>query len=129
MTQFDPAIYGFIGTVAGGGIVVFGQWLNRRQDESRALTEFAVKTAIENWRLIAEKTERFKVAQHQYGLNPMDGYLIRTLALVQILQKRNFNPKNIEARLAELDSIGKVLQSHLEKKRPQQTPNPTIPSV
>jgi hypothetical protein len=126
MIQLDPAVYGFIGTIAGAGIVVFGQWLTRRQDERRTLTEFAIKTAIENWRQVAEKTDRYKVPHHQYGLNPMDGYLIRTLALVQILQNRKFTPKNIESRLADLDAIGRVLQQYLEKNRPSKQPTEAI---
>jgi hypothetical protein len=120
MTQLDPAIYGLAGSIIGGGAVVFGQWLGRRQEENRALTEFAIKTAIENWRQMAEKTDRLKAPHHEYGLNPMDGYLIRTLALVQILRRRKFTPENIQKRMAELDAIGRALQKHLEKKPPSQ---------
>ena len=120
MMQLDPAIYGLVGSIIGGGAVVFAQWLGRRQEENRALTEFAIKTAIENWRQMAEKTDRFKAPYHEYGLSPMDGYLIRTLALVQILQRRKFTPENIQKRLAELDAIGSALQKHLEKKHPSQ---------
>jgi len=50
----------------------------------------------------------------------MDGYLIRTLALVQILQRRKFTPENIQRNLTELDAIGRALQQHLEKKYPTQ---------
>jgi hypothetical protein len=50
----------------------------------------------------------------------MDGYLIRTLALVQILRRRKFTPENIQKRMAELDAIGRALQKHLEKKPPSQ---------
>ena len=120
MIQFDPAIYGLAGSIIGGGAVVFAQWLGRRQEENRALTEFAIKTAIENWRQMAEKTDRLKAPHHEYGLSPMDGYLIRTLALVQILQRRKFTPENLEKNLSELDAIGCALQRHLEKKRPPQ---------
>jgi len=69
---------------------------------------------------MAEKTDRLKAPHHEYGLSPMDGYLIRTLALVQILQRRKFTPENIQRNLTELDAIGRALQQHLEKKYPTQ---------
>jgi len=65
---------------------------------------------------MAEKADRLKMPYHQYGLNPMDGYLIRTLALVEILKKGQFTPKNIQAKLAELDALGRVLEGYLDKK-------------
>ena len=108
--------------LVGGAAAVVGGWLARHQEERRALTEFAIKTAIDNWRQVAERADMLKMPRHDYGLSPMDGYLTRTLALVQILQRRKFSPADIHERLAELEAVGQVLKEHLEKKRNEQKP-------
>lgn len=66
---------------------------------------------------MAEKTDRLKAPHHEYGINPMDGYLIRTLALVELLKARRLSPKNISKHLAQLDAIGVILKEHLEKRK------------
>jgi hypothetical protein len=84
------------------------------------LTEFAVKTAIENWRQVAERADMLKMPRHEFGPSAMDGYLIRTLALVEILQRRKFTPRDIADRLAEMESIGLALAEHLNKQHAKQ---------
>lgn len=128
---FDPApLYPIIGNVfagaVGGGIAIIGSWLTRRQEADRALTEFAIKTAIENWREVAAKADWAKMARHEYGLNPMDGYLIRMLALVQILQRRKFTADDIGERLSDLEAVGRILDERLIK-RPQEKKPPSAP--
>ena len=121
----DPILGNVLAGAVGGTAAILAGWLGRRQDEKRALTEFAIKTAIENWRQVAEKADMLKMPRHEYGLSPMDGYLIRMLALVQILQRRNFSAADVRDRLSELEAVGRVLEEHLAKRphenRPQNT--------
>jgi hypothetical protein len=112
----DPILGTVLAGAVGGGLAIIGGTINRRQEEKRALMEFAIKTAIENWRQVAEKAEILKMARHEYGLNPMDGYLIRMLALVQILQRRKFSADDIRKGLSELEAVGKALDEHLAKR-------------
>jgi len=52
----------------------------------------------------------------------MDGYLIRMLALVEILQRRKFSADDLHARLLELEAVGKVLEEHLAKRPLEKKP-------
>lgn len=113
------ALAALFGALIGGGMGLIGQWINARMAEKKALREFAVKTAIENWRHIAERADALAMPRHEYGPSPMDGYLIRTMVLVELLQKRTITPSDVESRLRDMDGIGRVLNEHLQKKRNQ----------
>ena len=122
MKEFLPALFGLLGTLIGGGMVVFGQWLGRRQEAQRALQDLALKTAVEHWREVSARADKFKMPGHDYGPCPLDGYLIRSLGLLHILQGGKLTPAKIQRSLTELAAMGQALEAHLGK---QQVPRVT----
>jgi hypothetical protein len=110
MSEIWPAV---IGGMLTGSVSLLGQWLMYKHAERKLIVEFALRSALDQWKIVSEKADKLKVPCHEFGPNTVDGYMIHSLALVQELTKTKMRPSDIMTALSNIEKIGAVIAKNL----------------
>lgn len=103
-----------IGGVIAGSVSLFGQWLLYKHTERKLIVEFALKSALDQWKTVSEKADVLKMARHSFGLNTIDGYIIRWFALAQMLTETKMRPSDVAEAISNIEKIGDMINRKLQ---------------
>lgn len=120
----DPTISALIGAAIGAIAGVAGTIITtiivKRSDERQQIRDLAVRTALENWKLLS--AEAAKQAEHGFHvtMQPLDVFIIHASKLLAVCAEKDLTPERAESLMREVYAVGSSAQTVIDEHNQKQ---------
>lgn len=121
----NPAFIGaasvIVGGVIGAGASLLTTWLRQRSDERRHYRELLVSLALESWKQSIGFLQPLQKSGATVDFPPIDGYLIHSAMLADLIVAGKLDKATIERSLSEIHevtrAVANLIHDHSERLR------------
>jgi hypothetical protein len=118
MIKLDPAVYGLIGSLIGGGLVLFGQWLNRRQEDRRHLRELGLKMGLARHENCVRAAQQIADDTKQVvPIPPFEVCVVDGVRLMEIVSTPGLSAVEMAKRIAQYRDYSQAVLDSIQRKK------------
>ena len=116
-TPLIAAVSAAIGAAIVAIIELVGRWIIEKEQAKQAIRSECVKIGVENWRAMAERAEKMAMPRHNYMIGPMDGYIIHTLAILELVSKGAVSERMVKKTIKKLAIVGSLIETEMKQQQ------------
>jgi hypothetical protein len=118
MTKIDPALYGFIGSLIGGGLVLFSQWLTRRQEDRSHIRELGLKMGLARHENCVRAAQQEADATKKIVTTPpFEACIVDGVKLMEVVSTPGLSAEEMARRIAEYRAYSQSVLDSIQKKK------------